>query len=222
VIVVVALRLPEVPVIVTVAVPSVAVLLAVRVRTLVEVAGFLLKEAVTPFGSPEEASVTLPENSLAGVIVMVLVPLAPPVAIATVFVEAERLKLCFVALPVRLSIVVFVNVPDLPLIVTVTVPVAAVALAFKVSVLVVVAGLGVKDAVTPLGKPDAERVMLPLKPLSGVMVIVLVPLAPGVMVTVLGLAESAKFGVPPGQLFTRLAAFTVPIPVAKSQPVVAR
>ncbi len=219
-IVVVALRLPEVPVIVTVTVPFVAVALAVRVRTLVEVAGLGLNDAVTPLGSPEAASVTLPENLLLGVTVMVLVPLPTPFTMVTVFGAAVRLKLCTGALTVRLSVVVFVNLPDLPVIVTVTVPVAAAALAVKVSVLVVVAWLGVKDAVTPLGKPDAERVTLPLKPFSGAMAIMLVPLLPGVIVTVFGLGESVKFGVAPGQLFTRLAALTVPIPVAKSQPVV--
>lgn len=218
VIVVVALRLPEVPVIVAVAVPFVAVALAVRVRTLVEVAGLGLNDAVTPLGSPEAASVTLPENPLLGAMVMVLVPLPTPFTMVTVFGAAVRLKLCTGALTVRLSVVVFVNLPDLPVIVTVTV--AAAALAVKVSVLVVVAWLGVKDAVTPLGKPDAERVTLPLKPFSGAMAIMLVPLLPGVIVTVFGLGESVKFGVTPGQLFTRLAAFTVPIPVAKSQPVV--
>ena len=89
----------------------------------------------------------------------------------TAFGEAERLKLC----TERLSVVVFVRVPDVPVIVTVTVPVAAVALAVRVSVLLLVAGLGLNAAVTPLGKPDAERVTLPLKPFNGVMVIVLVP-----------------------------------------------
>ena len=217
----VALRLPEVPVIVNFAVPFVAVVLAVRVITLLLVAGFVLKEAVTPLGSPEAARVTLPENSLTGVMVMVLAPLAPPFAIVTALDEVERVKLCFGAFTVRLRVVEFVNVPDLPVIVTVTVPAAAAALAFKVSVLVVVAGSGLKDAVTPLGRPDAERVTLPLNPLREVMAIVLVPLAPCRMVTVSGEGESVKFGTLPGQFFTRLAAFTVPIPVAKSQPVVA-
>ena len=41
--------------------------------------------------------------------------------------------------------------------------------------LVPLAGLGLKAAFTPLGKPDAERVTLPLKPFDGVMVMVLVP-----------------------------------------------
>jgi hypothetical protein len=50
VIVVVAVTLPDVPVIVTVLVPVFAVLLAVNVTTLDEVAGLPLKVAVTPFG----------------------------------------------------------------------------------------------------------------------------------------------------------------------------
>lgn len=79
---------------------------------------------------------------------------------------------------VRLRVVLPVVLPDTPEMVTVTVPVVAVALAVKVSVLVLVAGFGLNDAVTPLGKPVAERVTLPLKPPSGVIVIVLVPLLP--------------------------------------------
>jgi len=75
---------------------------------------------------------------------------------------------------VRLIAVVCVKLPDVPVMVTVTVPVAAAALAVKVSVLLVVAGFGLNPAVTPLGKPDAERFTLPLKPFDGVMVIVLV------------------------------------------------
>ncbi len=89
----------------------------------------------------------------------------------TAFGKAERLKPC----TARLSVVVFVSAPDVPVIVTATVPVAAVALAVKVSVPLLVAGLGLNAAVTPLGRPDAERVTLPLKPFNGVMVIVLVP-----------------------------------------------
>jgi hypothetical protein len=105
---------------------------------------------------------------------------------------------------VRLSVVLFVKLPDVPVIVTVTVPVAAVALAVKVSVLVEVVGFGLKAAVTPLGVPVADRVTLLLKPFTGVTVMVLVPLPPWVIVTLLGFAESVKFGEPPGQLFTRL------------------
>ena len=75
--VVVAVRLPEVPVIVTVAVPVVAVALAVRVSVLVEVVGLVENVAVTPLGSPDAASVTLPLNPFKSFTVMVLLPLLP-------------------------------------------------------------------------------------------------------------------------------------------------
>jgi hypothetical protein len=116
----------------------------------------------------------------------------------------------------------FVKLPDEPVTVTVNAPMAAVALAVNVSALVVVAGFALNDAVTPLGNPDADKLTLPVKPFCGVTVIVLVPAVPCVIVKLLGDAERAKFGVcvEAGQLFTRLAAFTLPIPVAKSQPVV--
>ena len=81
--------------------------------------------------------------------------------------------------------------------VTVTVPVAAVAVAVRVSVLLEVAGFGLNPAVTPLGKPVAERVTLPLKPFTGTMLIVLVPLLPWTTVTESGEALRLKFGVPP-------------------------
>ena len=75
--VVVAVRLPEVPVMVTVEVPVVAVELAVRVSTLVPVVGLVPKVAVTPLGKPDAASVTLPVNPFLSVTVIVLVPLLP-------------------------------------------------------------------------------------------------------------------------------------------------
>ena len=85
-------------------------------------------------------------------------------------------------------VVVSVKLPEVPVIVTVDVPVVAVGLAVRVSVLVVLVGFGLKPAVTPLGRPEALKVTLPLKPFCGVTVIVLVPLAPWRMVTVFGLA----------------------------------
>lgn len=81
-------------------------------------------------------------------------------------------------LTVRLTVVVAVKLPDVPVMVTVDVPSAAVELAVNVRVLVVVVGLAEKPAVTPLGKPEAANVTLPVKPLTGLTVIVLVPLLP--------------------------------------------
>ena len=64
------------------------------------------------------------------------------------------------------------------MIVTVDVPVVAVLLAVRVRELVVVAEAGLKEAVTPLGRPDADKVTLPLNPFRGATVMALEPLDP--------------------------------------------
>ena len=64
--VVLAVSVPEVPVMVTVYCPRVAVLLAVSVSTLEPVVGFVPKDAVTPLGSPVAVRVTLPMNPYEG------------------------------------------------------------------------------------------------------------------------------------------------------------
>jgi len=78
-------------------------------------------------------------------------------------------------------------------IVTVDVPVVAVALAVSAKVLVAVVGLVPNDAVTPLGRPDVDKVTLPVKPLRGATVMVLEPLNPCATVRLLGDAERLKF-----------------------------
>ena len=57
-IVVVCVRLPEMPLTVTVNVPAAAELLAVNRNVLLVVAGFGLNEALTPLGSPDAENVT--------------------------------------------------------------------------------------------------------------------------------------------------------------------
>ena len=69
--------MPEVPVIVTVEVPVVAVALAISVKVLLAVAGFVLNDAVTPFGRPDATRVTLPVKPFCGRTVTVLEPLNP-------------------------------------------------------------------------------------------------------------------------------------------------
>jgi hypothetical protein len=95
-------------------------------------------------------------------------------------------------------VVAFDKLPDVPVMVTVSVPVVAVPLAVNVKVLVLAVLLGLKDAATPLGKPEADKLTPPLKPFCGVTVIVLVPLVPCVIVKLLGEAERAKFGTEVG------------------------
>jgi hypothetical protein len=83
-----------------------------------------------------------------------------------------------------------VKPPDVPVTVTGTVPVVAVLLAVNVSVLVVAVLLGLNNAVTPLGRPDADKPTLPLKPFCGVTVMVLAPLLPCTIVKLFGDAEN--------------------------------
>jgi hypothetical protein len=74
--------------------------------------------------------------------------------------------------------------------VIVPVPVLAAALAVNVNVLDDVAGFGLNAAVTPLGRPDAARLTLPLNPFAGLIVTVLVPLLPCTTLNVFGVAVS--------------------------------
>jgi hypothetical protein len=73
--------------------------------------------------------------------------------------------------------------------VTAAVPVAAVLLAVSVNVLVLAVLVGLNDAVTPLGRPDADKFTLPMKPFCGATVMVLAPLAPCTIVKLFGDAE---------------------------------
>lgn len=89
---VVALSVPEVPVIVIGYVPATVVAATVKVTTLVPVAGLVPNTVVTPAGKPVAASVTLPANGLTSVTVMVSVLLAPS-AIDRVAAEGFSVKL---------------------------------------------------------------------------------------------------------------------------------
>ena len=85
--------------------------------------------------------------------------------------------------------------PDVPVMVTVAVPVVAVELAVSVTTLVEVVGLVPKVALTPDGKPEADKVTLPVNPFDRVTVMVLVPLVPCVTVRLEGEADSEKSGL---------------------------
>ncbi len=155
-----------------------------------------------------------------------LVPPAAPCVMETLAGAADSVKFgAGAAFTVKLRVVVFVKLAEVPVTVTVTGPVTAEALAVNVKTLELVELVGAKAAVTPAGKPEAEKVTAALNPFCGVTAMVLVPPAPCVIVRLLGAAESVKFAGGGafgfGQLLTRFAAFTLPIPVAKSQPTVA-
>jgi hypothetical protein len=79
---------------------------------------------------------------------------------------------------VKTMVVLAVSLPEVPVMVTVVLPRVAEPLAFSVSTLVPVVGLVPNDAVTPLGRPEAARVTLPVNPLSFVTVRMSVPEVP--------------------------------------------
>jgi hypothetical protein len=83
-----------------------------------------------------------------------------------------------VLVTVSVMVVVAVSDPEVPVTVIVYVPAAAVLLAASVSVLDVVEDVGLNEAVTPVGMPDAVKATVPVKGLTSVTVIVSVPLAP--------------------------------------------
>lgn len=95
---------------------------------------------------------------------------------------------------VKLMVVVWLSVPEVPVTVTVLVPTVAVLLAANVRALVDVVGFVPKLAVTPLGRADVESVTDPVKPFVGDTVIVLLPLVPCFTVRLAGEAESEKLG----------------------------
>ena len=74
-----------------------------------------LNEAVTPVGAPDAAKVTLPENGLTSVTVIVSVPLAPD---ATDKVDADGFSVKLPVLPtVSVIEVLAVSEPEVPVMV---------------------------------------------------------------------------------------------------------
>jgi hypothetical protein len=185
--VVVAERLPLVPLTVNVTVPVVAELLAVSVKVEVAlpsadgVTELGENEAVTPEGNPETVSATAELKLLLLATVIVLAPDAL-CAIDRLVGESDSEKDAVPLLvTVRAIVVLAERLPLVPVMVTVDEPVDAELLAFSVRTLEPVVGLVPNDAVTPLGRPLAASVTLPLNPFAGLTVTVLAPDAPCAM-----------------------------------------
>src|SRR5262245_54231763 len=94
----------------------------------------------------------------------------------------------------REMVVATLRLPDVPVTVIEAVPGAAMLLTVNVNVLVLVVLGGLNEAVTPLGRPEALKVTLPVKPFCGATVMVLEPVAPWRIVSVTGCAESVNVG----------------------------
>src|SRR5258706_469536 len=100
---------------------------------------------------------------------------------------------------VRVTVVVWVMAPPVPVTVIVEVPGVAVEDTVKVSVELPEPGAaieaGLKEAVTPEGRPEAESAMAELKPPETAVVTVTLPVDPCTMEIELGAAEIVKSGV---------------------------
>jgi len=95
---------------------------------------------------------------------------------------------------VRLIVVVCVKLPEAPWTTIENVPVDAFFVADNVSVLGPVVLLGLKDAMTPRGSPEADKLTLPAKPFCGVSVMVDVTFAPRARLNEFGEAVRTKLG----------------------------
>ena len=126
------------------------------------------------------------------------------------------------AVTVNETLVVCVTPPPVPVITIEYVPVAVVEATVNVATEVpdpgAAMGLVPKPTVTPLGWPDADKVMAALKPPETAVVIVEVPELPCTTETEVGEAEMVKLGVfeVGASALIRAAPFGLPQPVAKS------
>ncbi len=157
--VVLVVRLPDVPVMVTVEAPTEALLAADKVTTLLS-AATAPKLTVTPEGKPEADSATVPLNPYRARIAMVVAPLAPGCTVTLAGIAAS-VKPGVVMVSVIVTLLE--TLPDVPAIVTVDTPAAAVFAAEKVAK-ILPAVAAPKLAVTPVGKPEAASATVPLNP----------------------------------------------------------
>ena len=167
-------------------------LVAFKVITLLPVAGLEENVAVTPLGKPDAARVTPPVKQADCVGVMVTVPLLPS-AIDRAAGEDVSKKLSEIAPSIVRAIgVVASSEPETPVIAMLYVPTLTAQPVVSMSTLLPVVGLVPKVAVTPLGRPEAARVTLPLNGLMSVTLMVSVMLLPGPIVRAVTEGVSVK------------------------------
>jgi hypothetical protein len=185
------LKLPDVASRLTCDVPAAAELPAVN-NTRTTPGPAALKEAVTPLGSPEGDSVTLPVNPFSGVKEIAVAPCAP----STICKLAGASPIAKSGGDVTVTVIVTdaFRLPEVPVIVNCD-AFNAVELA-TVSVRVLVAAVldGLNDALTPVGSPVAVKATVPPNPACGFTVMVAVPTPPGATLILETEEESWKLG----------------------------
>ena len=187
-------------------------------RVRVELAPLLtlvgLKEAVAPLGRPLALKLTVWEAPLVVAVEMVLVVLLP-CATLTMAGLALMEKSGGWGLTVSETVVLWVAEGPAPVTVTLTVPVGVdeVVAIVMVELPPVVTLVGLKLAVAPLGKPLALKLTVCEEPVVSAVEMVLVPLAPWVTVTVVGLALMEKSPGPWVTVSDTLVEWVVEVPV---------
>jgi len=174
---------------------------------------------VWAFPAPESDKVIAELKPPEIVVVIVAVPV-PPLETVTDVGDALMAKLGVALVTFRVTVVVSVVLPEVPITAMLYVPVTVVGATVMVMVEVPapVIAVGVKPMVTPVGWPLVDNEMEELKPPVTVLVIVEVPDLPCTTETEAGEAESLKPGAgePPASELIRAAPFGLPKPVAKS------
>jgi len=149
-------------------------------------------------------------------VVMVAVP---ELLRATVIVVGNALmvKLGFVPVTVRVTVVVSTVLPEVPVTVMGYVPVAVeeATVSVMLEVPAPVIEVGLKPTVTPVGWPVADKEIAELNPPVTVLVMVELPLPPCATVTEAGEADRLK----PGPVELPASALIKPLPLGLPQPV---
>jgi len=189
---VVSVRLPDLPVTVTVDVPGTAAAVTAKVTATLAGVAPGPNDPTTPAGRPDRLTVTEPAKPLCGVRVSTLFPLAP-IAMLRAAGETDNEN---AGGPVTASEIVslLVRLPEVPVTVTEEVLGGAPLAAVKVTVLLLAVVAGLKAAVTPLGRPEAVSATVPANPPWPLMAMVLVMFAPCARLRLAGVAESVKPG----------------------------
>lgn len=179
---------PKVPERVMVDAAAAADEFTLRVRVLCVDVLFGLNDAVTPEGR-FEAERTTGFDEFVPVTVTIAVPVAP-CSMVRVAGETDSEN----PPTVRLILTVEVRPLEVPVTVMMDVPVAAELEAASVSELVLVGEAGLKVAVTPEGRPDAERATDPSNPPDGTTVRVSEPCEPSCTLRLVDEGDRLKLG----------------------------
>ena len=201
-------------------VPVMAVLPTVNVKVDVPPPGVAievgLKLAVTPVGTPDAERATAELNPPLTAVDMVVLPELPCIT-ERLAGEAVMVKLGeAAAFTVKVTVVVWVTPPPVAVTVTVEVPVVAVLPAVNVSVELPLPGaaieLGLKLAVTPAGRPEADNATDELKPPLVDVEMVALPEEPWVTDKLVGEAATLKSGAVPGlKTMSRTGCSSIPL-----------